>query len=124
MISIKTKSEIEIMRQGGKILSSVLDGVISEIKPGVSASHLNDLAEKLIEKSGGTPSFKGYKAAWSEDVYPSALCVSVNDEVVHGIPTEEKIIKDGDVVGLDCGLKYKGLYTDMARTIIVGETTK
>src|SRR3989339_1330516 len=124
MISIKTKKEIDIMRQGGKILSSILDNVMREVKSGISTMSLRSLAEKLINQSGGIPSFKGYQAAWSEDAYPAALCVSINDEVVHGIPTEDKIIKTGDVVGLDCGLRYKGLYTDMAKTVIVGRTSK
>jgi methionyl aminopeptidase len=123
MIKLKTRQEIEIMREGGKILAHILDLVIEKIRPGVSTGELNSYAEKLIDESGSTASFKNYKAAWAEHAYPAALCISVNDEVVHGIPSD-RIFKDGDIVGLDCGLKYKGLYTDMARTVGVGKISK
>ena len=124
MVRLKNKQEIEIMRQGGKILSWVLAEVIKNIKPGVSTKDLNDLAEDLIKEKGGRPSFKGYKAAWSEGVYPAALCVSINNEVVHGIPQKNRIIKRGDIIGLDCGLEYEKYFTDMAKTIIVGSADK
>lgn len=121
MIRLKTKSDIEKLRLGGKILSSVLDEVEKNIKPGITTQSLTDLAEKLIKEQGGRPSFKGYKAAWSDGVYPAALCVSINEEVVHGLPAPDRIIKEGDIVGIDCGLEYQGLFTDMARTIMVGK---
>jgi methionyl aminopeptidase len=121
MIKLKTKEEIEILAKGGKILSSVLDEVENMIKPGVATGELNDLAEKLIEQSGGKAAFKGYKASWGDSVFPAALCVSVNHEVVHGIPKSDMVVKEGDIVGIDCGLEYEGMFTDMARTIIVGE---
>jgi methionyl aminopeptidase len=121
MIRLKTDQEIEIMKEGGRILASVLDNVIEIVKPGIGTEELTDLAEKLIVEAGGKPSFKGYKAAWAEYAYPSALCVSINDEVVHGLPVPNRIIKEGDIVGLDCGLEYKGYFTDMARTVAVGK---
>lgn len=121
MIRLKTKEDIEKLKRGGKILSAVLDEVEKVIKPGVTTQSLTDLAEKIIVSAGGRPSFKGYKAAWADGVYPAALCVSINEEVVHGIPAPNRVIKEGDIVGIDCGLEYEGRYTDMARTIIVGK---
>lgn len=121
MIRLKTKKDIETLRLGGKILSLVLDEIEKQVKPGVSTQSLTDLAEKIIKEHGGRPSFKGYKAAWSDGVYPAALCVSINEEVVHGIPAPDRIIKEGDIVGIDCGLEYQGLFTDHARTIVVGK---
>ncbi len=123
MIKSKTKREIEIMKEGGKILAGVLDSVIKKVKPGITTGELNEYAEELIDRSGGTASFKNYDAPWAPHPYPAALCISVNDEVVHGIPSE-RILKDGDIVGLDCGLEYKGLFTDMARTVAVGKVSK
>ncbi|MEK7653218.1 MAG: type I methionyl aminopeptidase [Patescibacteria group bacterium] len=124
MVKPKTSAEIEIMREGGHILAGILNLVIKKIKPGVGTKELNDLVEKLIKEKGGRPSFKGYKAAWAEHVYPSALCVSVNDEVVHGLAEPNRILKNGDIVGLDCGLEYKDFYTDIARTVAVGRVSK
>lgn len=121
MIRLKTKDDIEKLRRGGKILSAVLDEVEKAIKPGITTQSLTDLAEKIIKSHGGRPSFKGYKASWADGVYPAALCVSINEEVVHGIPVPNRIIVEGDIVGIDCGLEYEGRYTDMARTIMVGK---
>lgn len=118
MITIKTPEEIEKMRQGGRILASIMKKLTKMIKPGIATKEINDLAEKLISQVGAEPSFKNYKG------YPSATCISVNDEVVHNIPSKNKIFKKGDIVGLDLGVKYKGLYTDMAMTIPVGKVGK
>jgi methionyl aminopeptidase len=124
MIKYKNKEQIKTLAEGGKILSKILDLVEKKIKPGVTTSELNEYCEKLIEAAGGEASFKNYKAAWAEHAYPAALCVSVNDEVVHGIPDVGRKLEEGDIVGLDCGLKYKGLYTDMARTLPVGKVSQ
>lgn len=110
MIKLKTKEEIEIMRLGGRILAEVLDQVIRNIKIGVSEIELDQLAERLILEKGGEPSFKKVKG------YKYATCISTNDAVVHGIPTSYKLKKD-DVVGIDCGVYYKGFHTDMAQTV-------
>lgn len=132
MIKLKNKTEIAIIKEGGAILAEVMATVADHVRTAVSTgvltsvstSDLNDLAEKMIAERGGIPSFKGYRAAWSEGVYPAALCVSINDEVVHGIPSKDRPIKIGDIVGLDCGLKYKGYFTDMAVTVPVGAVAK
>jgi methionyl aminopeptidase len=122
---IKTKKEIEIMREGGRRLAFVLDEVVKLVKPGIDAKELNDLAEKLIREEGDEPSFLGYTPEGAKRPYPSTLCVSINDEIVHGISNEEeKFLKEGDIVGLDLGLKHKGLFLDTAVTVGVGEVSK
>src|SRR3989338_5918879 len=120
-ISIKTKQEIAILREGGKRLAEILRAVAAEVKAGVSTHALNDLSEKLITERGDTPSFLGYSPSGAKRPFPAALCVSVNDEVVHGIPNEtEKFLKEGDIVTLDAGLIHQGLFTDSAVTLGVG----
>jgi len=121
MIKYKNKEQIKTIAQGGKMLAKIMDQIVKKVKPGITTGELNDYAEKLIEAAGAEASFKNYKAAWAEHVYPAALCISVNYEVVHGIPSLRRKLKNGDIVSLDCGLKYLGLYTDMARTVAVGE---
>ena len=117
-VNIKTQDEIEKMRQGGRIAARVLDEVSYAAKPGVTTLELNDLAEEIIRKAGAKPSFKGFNH------YPAALCVSINDEVVHGIPLDSRQIKEGDIVGLDMGVYYQGYHTDTAITIGVGEISE
>ena len=116
-ISLKTKKEIAIMRAGGKIAGEVLAELSKATKPGVTTLELNDLAEKIIISHGATASFKGFKG------YPAATCISVNNEVVHGIPSNRKLV-DGDVVGIDVGVFYQGLHTDTAVTVGVGKVSE
>lgn len=108
-------SKIEIMRQAGKILGEVLETVMNSIVPGVTEIELDRLAEKLIIEKGGEPGFKKVPG------YKHTICVSTNNVVVHGIPTN-RVLKEGDVVGVDCGVFLKGYHTDMAETIRVGNT--
>jgi len=121
MIIYKTQQEIDIMAQGGKILSHVLDMVVSQVKPGITTKELNKLAEDLIEEKGGRPAFKGYKISPEDTPYPTALCTSINSEVVHGPANTDRILQEGDILGLDIGVEYQGFYTDMARTVPVGQ---
>ncbi len=123
MITIKTSEEIKILREGGKRLAFILDQIAEKAQEGVSAIELDILAEKLIKKIGGEPSFKNYKTIDDITPFPCSICVSINNEVVHGIPSKDKILKDGDIVSLDLGLKYKGLYTDMAVTVPIGNVS-
>ncbi len=123
-IIIKTKEEIEIIREGGKRLATVLQKVAKHVAPGVSTWELDEYAEKLIREGGDEPAFKGYKPSGQSAPYPASLCVSVNNEVVHGIPKKDKILKEGDIVSLDLGLKHKGLFTDHAITVPVGKISK
>ncbi len=112
MINLKTKQDLEIMRKGGKILAEVLKEVLGHAKSGASELELDQLAEKLILEKGGEPGFK------KVENYKHTICISTNDAVVHGIPTPYKL-RQGDVVGIDCGVYYKGFHTDMAQTIRV-----
>jgi len=124
MITTKTLKEIEILSEGGKILASILDDVSSKVKAGISTKELDARAYNLIKKAGGTPSFLGYKNRDAKSAFPASLCVSINDEVVHGIPSDDGILKDGDIVGLDLGMEYKKLFTDMAVTVGVGKISE
>lgn len=116
MINIYNSEEIKILREGGKILASVLYQVAEMVKPGVITAELDKTAERLIREAGGEPSFKNYKTAEDRIPYPASLCISINDEVVHGIPGSRKI-RDDDIVSLDLGMKYKNFYTDTAITV-------
>ncbi|MBT4277801.1 type I methionyl aminopeptidase [Candidatus Falkowbacteria bacterium] len=124
MIYIKSEKEINVMRQGGRILASVLDEIIKEVKVGVNIKDLDKLADDLIIKHGGKPSFKGYKNKKDDPAFPSVMCISINSEVVHGDGTRSIILQDGDIVDFDIGMQYpakNGLYTDMSKTVPVGE---
>ncbi len=123
-VIIKTKEQIEIIREGGKILAGVLEKTAKIIKPGISTYELDKFANDLIKKGGDTSAFLNYKPEGAKTAYPASLCVSVNSEVVHGIPSENKILKEGDIVSLDLGLKHKGLFTDHAVTVPVGKISK
>jgi len=116
----KTGKEKSILREGGRKLAVIMQEVAQAVHPGVSAKDLDSLAERLILSCGGRPSFKGY-ASKEGRVYPATLCVSVNDEVVHAIPSSKKILLLGDIVSLDLGMWYQDLSTDMAVTVVVGE---
>ena len=119
-MNILNDKEIEAIKVSGKILRSVLDKISDATKPGVSAFDLNQIAETTLHSFGAKPSFKNYNVV-GIGRYPSALCVSINDEVVHGLPHKDKIIKEGDIVSLDLGAIYDGLCTDAALTIPVGK---
>ncbi len=116
---IYNEEEIEILREGGRRLASVLDEVEKKITPGVATEELNEIAEHLIRGKGDEPAFLGYQPEGAPIIYPATLCVSVNDEIVHGIPGKRNL-KEGDIIGIDLGLKHKGLFVDSARTIPVG----
>ena len=117
MVTRKSRREIEKMRTAGRIVAEVLALVESELKPGVSTAHLDRLAERHIRSSGAVPSFKGY--GHRSNPFPASLCISIDDEVVHGIPGE-RLIRDGQIVSVDAGAIYDGWHGDGARTFIVG----
>ncbi len=114
MITIKTPEEIKVLKEGGKILAAIMAGIGSQIKPGVTTGSLNIEAERLTRAAGVSPAFLGHLG------FPAALCVSVNEVVVHGVPGKY-VLREGDIIGLDLGIKYKGLITDMAITLPAGE---
>ena len=113
--------EINKLREGGKILATVLANVAKKVKPGITAKELDTFAEAEMRRFGAEPSFKNYRSQPGDPPFPAALCVSINDEVVHGIPTRNKVLRDGDIVGLDAGVWFKGLCTDHAITVPVGK---
>ena len=122
---ITNEKEREILIEAGKRLASILDIIKSKVAPGVTAEELDDLAEQLIRDGGDSPASLGYTPEGSRRPYPATLCVSINDEVVHGIPNEsQKILKEGDIVGLDFELSHKGIFVDMAITVPVGTVSQ
>ena len=123
MITIKTKEEIEILKEGGKILAEVLKKISEFAKPGINTGFLNQKAREMILTRGALPSFEGYKSSFSDRPYPAAMCASLNNVVVHGLPSEEVILKEGDILKLDLGVKYKNFFTDAAITIGIGKMT-
>jgi methionyl aminopeptidase len=123
MVTIKTKAEIETLAEGGRHLAAVIEAVVKEAKPGVSSASLDRLANKLIGEMGDQPSFLGYKSRRDKRPFPAAICVSVNDEVVHSPPSAQKILQSGDLTGIDIGLIHDGLFLDSAVTIAVGGKT-
>lgn len=122
MSMIKTPEEIAKLREGGELLSRTLREIREACVAGAHTKDLDLIARKRFEEAGGTPSFLGYKTDPKGTPFPGAVCISINDEVVHGLPIPDRVIKEGDVVGLDIGVWYKGLCTDMATTVIVGKT--
>ena len=117
---IKTKEEIEVIRECGRRLARVLEEVKNAVRPGVTTQELNDLAERLIRAGGDEPAFLQYQPDGVRRPYPGTLCVSVNNEIVHGIGDPRRVLKEGDIIGIDLGIKHKGLFTDAALTVPVG----
>jgi len=122
-ITIKTKEEIEILKEGGHILAEVLKRISELAKVGVSTGFLNEKAREIILARGAEPAFENYHPAFLDKPYPAALCASLNEVVVHGLPSEKVILKEGDILKLDLGVKYKNLFTDAAVTIGIGKIT-
>ena len=114
-VSIKSAKEIELMREAGRLLALVHDELGKAIKPGMSTKDIDILGERLIRSYGCVPNFLNYHG------YPASICVSVNEDVVHGIPSNHRILVDGDIVSLDAGLIYQGYHSDAPRTHAVGK---
>ena len=135
----KTEAEIALLSEGGKVIGGILETLAGLVRPGASTAHIDTTAERLILEAGGTPAFKGYRPRGLKTPFPATICASVNAEVVHGIPTKEKILKDGDLFTIDIGMQYPyrkkeskkggrpsgdGLFTDTALTVPVGRISK
>ncbi|HEY8416296.1 MAG TPA: type I methionyl aminopeptidase [Thermaerobacter sp.] len=114
MVEIKSSREIEHMRRAGQIVAGVLRELAGALRPGVTTADLDRLAERLIREAGAEPAFKGYQG------YPATICASINDEVVHGIPSPGRVVRDGDIVSIDVGARYQGYHGDSAATFAVG----
>ncbi len=123
-VIIKTPEQIEILREGGKRLARILEQVVEMVKPGISTQDLDDYAFKLIKDGGDKPAFLHYRSRPSDAPFPSVLCTSVNNEVVHSPSRKDKILKEGDIISIDIGLEHKGLFTDHAVTVPVGNISK
>ncbi|MBX4187608.1 MAG: type I methionyl aminopeptidase [Candidatus Doudnabacteria bacterium] len=121
---IKDDKQLETLKKSGHILAEVLNLVASKVEPGISAYELDQIAEREIKGRGANPSFQNYKSSPDDVPFPSSLCVSINSEVVHGVPKKTKILKNGDIVSLDLGVEYRGFYTDAAITVPVGQVDK
>ena len=115
MIKIKSQEEIELMREAGRITRDTLKVVEDSIRVGISTKELDKIAYDYIKSQGATPSFKNYCG------FPGSICASINDTIVHGIPSNNIILKEGDIISIDCGAKYKGYHSDAARTFPVGK---
>lgn len=114
MIQIKSSSEIAVMRENALILCEILHQVIDAAKPGISTAELDELAAKLIEDAGGVPAFLGYRG------FTGVICASINEEIVHGIPSPERVLQDGDIFSVDVGLEKNGFFADKAETFFIG----
>lgn len=117
-VTIKSAREIALMTEAGKILENVLNELERALAPGITTKEIDSLGEKLIRSYDCIPSFLGYNG------YPASVCISVNDEVVHGIPSKQRVLKDGDIVGLDAGVIYQGYHSDAARTYGIGSISE
>jgi methionyl aminopeptidase len=119
MISLKSPREIEVMRAANLIVAEVLAELREHVHPGVTTAELDRIAEDLTRRRGAVPAFKGYEV--NGRVFPKSVCISINEEVVHGIPSEKRVLQEGDIVGMDFGVCYQGLYGDAALTVAVGQ---
>lgn len=120
MITLKKQKELLLMRKAGKIVADVLDALAEVIRPGVSTAAIDSVAEDIILRGGGTPAFKGYRVPGIPVAFPGTVCASVNEEVVHGIPSPDRILEEGDIISIDVGACYSGYFGDAACTYPVG----
>ena len=118
MVTIKSDHEVQLMREAGQILAKVHMELSKEVRPGMSTWELDQICEKLIRSHGCIPSFKGYEG------FPASACISVNEEVVHGIPDKHRYLQEGDIVSVDTGVIWKGWQSDAARTHAIGEVSE
>lgn len=121
MVTKKSKEEIQILREGGRILAKILKRLATAASPGVSTADINDLALELVEEYGVEPVLLGYHPDFAPFPYPAALCTSVNDTVQHGIPREDEILKEGDIINLDMSIGHKGMIVDSGITVPIGK---
>ena len=121
MVIIKTAEQVEGIRKSCKLLAKVMEELVKAAQPGVTPKELNEIAEEMIVTNGGLPAFKGYRAGPATTPFPTGLCASLNDIVVHGPATSEIALKDGDILGMDLGIDLNGYFSDMAKTVTIGQ---
>ncbi len=121
MVIIKTEEEIEGIRKSGRILARVLKELREFVREGITTWAINKKAEEMVRKLGGRPAFKGYRPSFSSKKYPFATCISINNEIVHGLPSKKRVLKEGDIVSVDMGVNYRGFFSDAACTYVVGD---
>ena len=121
MIIYKSPEEIDRMRAAGRIVAGTIDRVLAAVRPGVSTAKLDEVAERYIRERGATPSFKGYGGVGARVPFPASICTSLNDEIVHGIPSPRRTVTEGDLLKLDFGAIWEGFHADSAVTVIVGD---
>ncbi len=123
-VIIKNKEQIEIIREGGKILAKILEKLVKKVSPGISTFDLDKYTFDLIKEFGAKPALLNYKPEGSSKSFPASICISVNNEIVHGVPKKTKILNDGDIVSLDLVIEYNGYFTDHTLTVPVGKISK
>jgi methionyl aminopeptidase len=123
MIKLKTKEDIAILREGGKRHARILKELAAMVRAGLPIAELDARALQLVQEGGDVPAFLNYQPYGASRPYPATLCVSINDEIVHGIPSEDRIIREGDIVSIDLGVSHKGMITDAALTVTVGKVS-
>lgn len=124
MITFKSDRDLEKMRHAGRIVADILRLMKDMVRPGVDTYTLDQAAEALVLKENARPAFKGYKVPWVSVPFPGTICASVNDEIVHGIPSRERVLQDGDIISIDTGVSYNGFFGDAACTFAVGKISE
>lgn len=124
MITFKSDRDLEKMRHAGRIVADILRLMKDMVKPGVDTYTLDQAAEALVLKENAKPAFKGYKVPWVSTPFPGTICASVNDEIVHGIPSRERVLQEGDIISIDTGASYNGFFGDAACTFAVGKISE
>jgi len=124
MITFKSDRDLEKMRHAGRIVADILRLMKDMVRPGVDTYTLDLAAEALVMKENARPAFKGYRVPWVSTPFPGTICASVNDEIVHGIPSKERVLQDGDIISIDTGVSYSGFFGDAACTFAVGEISE
>jgi methionyl aminopeptidase len=122
-IVIKSEREIALMRRAGQIVAKVLEAIREQVRPGITTGELDELAERIIRAEGGIPSFKGYDGGSDRTPFPATICASVDNEVVHGIPSRQRVLEEGQILSVDVGAIYQGYHGDAAITVPVGKVS-
>ena len=124
MITLKSDRDIAKMRRAGRVVADILNLMRDMVRPGIDTLTLDEAAENLVLREGAKPAFKGYKTSWAAIPFPGTICASINEEVVHGIPSRERVLEEGDIISIDTGASLEGFFGDAACTFAVGEISE